>query len=174
MKLSKNLGAVAFVASAALTMSAVSGCTKCSKGGTNNAGQSPADSVGGKEGSAAQVEGQPAGQPGVEQIEIVDLTPGTREAPEAVDGMRVTVHYTGSLENGTKFDSSRDRDVPFTFTLGQGQVIKGWDMGVKGMRVGGKRKLTIPPTLAYGEKGVSGVIPPNAKLLFEVELLKVE
>ncbi|MEY4632219.1 MAG: hypothetical protein RIQ81_2339 [Pseudomonadota bacterium] len=174
MKLSKSLGALALVASAALTVTAISGCTKCSKGGDskNNAGQTPADAVSGGQGSATQPEGQPAGQPGGGSVEIVDLTQGN--GPEAVDGKRVTVHYTGTLENGNKFDSSFDRNVPFSFTLGQGQVIKGWDMGFKGMKVGGKRKLTIPPDLAYGEKGVSGVIPPNAKLLFEVELLKVE
>lgn len=91
---------------------------------------------------------------------------------EAADGKMVTVHYTGWLTNGTKFDSSVDRGTPFVFPLGKGSVIKGWDQGVKGMKVGGKRKLTIPPSLGYGEGGV-GPIPPNATLVFEVELLGV-
>jgi FKBP-type peptidyl-prolyl cis-trans isomerase FkpA len=100
-----------------------------------------------------------------------ELTLG--EGAEAASGHRVTVHYTGWLTNGTKFDSSKDRDDPFEFHLGQGQVIKGWDEGVAGMKVGGKRKLTIPPTLGYGARGAGGVIPPDATLVFEVELLGI-
>lgn len=109
---------------------------------------------------------------GVPQVKIEDTQVGT--GAEAVAGKRVTVHYTGKLENGTKFDSSLDRKQPFTFQLGAGEVIAGWDQGLLGMKVGGKRKLTIPPALAYGEQGFGNAIPPNATLIFEVELLDVQ
>ena len=92
---------------------------------------------------------------------------------EATSGHTVSVHYTGWLTSGAKFDSSRDRDEPFDFALGARHVIAGWDEGVAGMKVGGKRKLTIPPQLGYGTRGAGGVIPPNATLVFEVELLGV-
>jgi len=98
----------------------------------------------------------------------------TGDGDEATAGQSVTVHYTGWLQNGSKFDSSKDRGEPFEFDLGAVRVIKGWDEGVQGMKVGGKRKLTIPPELGYGARGAGGVIPPNATLVFEVELLEVE
>ena len=102
---------------------------------------------------------------------IEDLVVGNGDAASA--GQRVSVHYTGWLTNGNKFDSSKDRGQPFMFSLGRGEVIRGWDEGVTGMKVGGKRKLTIPPDLGYGARGAGGVIPPNATLMFEVELLGV-
>ena len=95
------------------------------------------------------------------------------DGAQAAAGQQVKVHYTGWLTNGEKFDSSKDRNDPFVFPLGAGRVIKGWDEGVQGMKVGGKRKLTIPPALGYGARGAGGAIPPNATLVFEVELLGV-
>jgi FKBP-type peptidyl-prolyl cis-trans isomerase FkpA len=95
------------------------------------------------------------------------------EGDAAKSGDQVTVHYTGWLTDGRKFDSSHDRRDPFGFALGRGNVIAGWDEGVAGMKIGGKRKLTIPPQLGYGARGAGGVIPPNATLVFEVELLGV-
>jgi FKBP-type peptidyl-prolyl cis-trans isomerase len=105
-------------------------------------------------------------------IKYVDLEVG--KGAEAAPGKTVEVHYTGWLEDGTKFDSSLDRQEPFTFRLGAGEVIEGWDQGVAGMKVGGKRKLTIPPELGYGDQGAGGVIPPGATLIFEVKLLGVQ
>ncbi len=104
-------------------------------------------------------------------LKYVDQVVGTGDAAAA--GQNVSVHYTGWLENGKKFDSSVDRGQPFSFPLGAGRVIKGWDEGVQGMKVGGKRKLTIPSDLGYGSRGAGGVIPPNATLIFDVELLGV-
>lgn len=108
-------------------------------------------------------------------LQYEDTTPGT--GATAAAGQRVSVHYTGWLFNngqqGAKFDSSKDRGQPFQFGLGAGQVIKGWDEGVQGMQVGGTRRLVIPAELGYGARGAGGVIPPNATLLFEVELLAV-
>lgn len=102
-------------------------------------------------------------------LKYEDLVEGDGEV--AANGHNVTVHYTGWLTDGSKFDSSVDRNQPFDFALGKGMVIRGWDEGVAGMKIGGKRKLTIPPQLGYGAAGAGGVIPPNATLVFEVELL---
>jgi FKBP-type peptidyl-prolyl cis-trans isomerase FkpA len=104
-------------------------------------------------------------------LKYEDLVEGTGDAAKM--GETVSVHYTGWLTDGKKFDSSKDRGQPFPFPLGAGRVIKGWDEGVQGMKVGGKRKLTIPPQLGYGSRGAAGAIPPNAILVFEVELLKI-
>lgn len=108
----------------------------------------------------------------VKELQIEDIIIG--EGKEATTGAKITVNYAGTLTDGTKFDSSFDRDEPFTFVFGVGQVIPGWDEGLAGMKVGGKRKLTIPPDMAYGEAGAGDVIPPNATLIFEIELLEVE
>jgi FKBP-type peptidyl-prolyl cis-trans isomerase len=108
---------------------------------------------------------------GVTELQTEDLVVGSGTA--ANTGDQVTVHYTGWLQDGTKFDSSLDSGQPYTFTLGAGGVIPGWEQGIPGMKVGGKRRLTIPPDLAYGAQGYPPVIPPNATLIFEVELLDV-
>jgi peptidylprolyl isomerase len=106
-------------------------------------------------------------------LKYIDEVVGTGAAPKA--GQQVTVHYTGTLTNSSKFDSSRDRNQPFTFVIGRGQVIKGWDEGVLTMKIGGKRHLIIPPDLGYGARGAGGgLIPPNATLIFDVELLGVQ
>ncbi len=105
------------------------------------------------------------------KTQIIDLKAGT--GPEAEAGDTVTVHYIGTLEDGTKFDSSRDRGQPFSFPLGRGRVIKGWDYGVTGMKVGGQRTLIIPAEEGYGSRGAGSVIPPHATLEFHVELLRI-
>ncbi len=144
----------ALVLASAMAMMAASGCTKKenTSGGTSST-------------SNTQVSAP------VTELKIEDLKVGT--GAEAKPGQQVSVHYTGWLTDGKKFDSSLDRGQPFKFMLGAGQVIQGWDKGVAGMKVGGKRKLTIPPQMGYGERGAGGMIPPNATLVFEVELLGV-
>jgi FKBP-type peptidyl-prolyl cis-trans isomerase FkpA len=141
----------------ALSVSAVAACSQPPAG---QSAAAPAQS------SAAREVTLPDG------LKYTDDQVGT--GAEAVAGKTVVVHYTGWLTDGTKFDSSRDRNQPFSFPLGRGQVIKGWDEGVAGMKVGGKRTLTISPDLGYGARGDGGVIPPNATLKFEVELLDVK
>ena len=125
-------------------------------------GQSPS--------APAKVQGKPQTKP--DGLQYWDIKVGS--GAEAKAGQQVTVHYTGWLTDGKKFDSSLDRGQPFTFKLGAGQVIKGWDEGVAGMKIGGKRQLRIPPELGYGSRGAGGVIPPNATLIFDVELLGVQ
>ncbi|KKP48225.1 MAG: Peptidyl-prolyl cis-trans isomerase [Candidatus Woesebacteria bacterium GW2011_GWA1_33_30] len=122
--------------------------------------------------NSAPVENNTMQNDAVKGLEIKDLVVGT--GIKATSGKVVSVHYTGTLTNGTKFDSSKDRGTPFEFNLGAGEVIQGWDLGVTGMKIGGKRMLTIPPELGYGVQGAGGVIPPNATLIFEVELLEVK
>jgi FKBP-type peptidyl-prolyl cis-trans isomerase len=127
------------------------------------------------------LEGAPAAPAEVAPATYVETDSGLRyydlrkgEGPAAETGQMVQVHYTGWLEDGTKFDSSLDRGEPFSFVLGSGQVIPGWDEGVAGMQVGGHRQLLIPPDLAYGADGAGEVIPPNSTLIFEVELLEIQ
>jgi FKBP-type peptidyl-prolyl cis-trans isomerase FkpA len=157
-----TLIAVSIAASATLLMNA---CTKNSDTAPTTAATTTAASA--PAANTAAIGGAP-----VTELKIEDTKVGTGATAEA--GKTVSVHYTGYLTDGKKFDSSVDRGQPFKFSLGAGQVIKGWDQGVAGMKVGGKRKLTIPPTLGYGERGAGGVIPPNATLIFDVELLNVE
>jgi peptidylprolyl isomerase len=119
--------------------------------------------------NAEQAENQVTTASGLKYVEIAE---GKGESP--AKGQTVSVHYTGTLENGKKFDSSRDRNQAFEFQIGEGQVIKGWDEGLSTMKVGGRRKLIIPADLGYGARGAGGVIPPNATLVFDVELLGVK
>ncbi len=145
------------IAFAFISAIAVSACTKKPAETTQPATQT----------DAAAVQPAAAVEP---KVEITDVKVGAGD--EAVAGKEIQVHYTGTLQDGTKFDSSLDRQ-PFSFTLGVGQVIKGWDQGVLGMKVGGKRKLVIPAQLAYGDKAI-GKIPANSTLVFDVELLSVK
>lgn len=108
---------------------------------------------------------------GAAELGIEEIAEG--EGPAAAPGHRVSVHYDGRLPDGTPFDSSRERGQPFSFTLGRGQVIRGWEIGIEGMKAGGRRRLTIPPELGYGDRDL-GIIPPNSTLVFDVELLSLE
>ncbi len=159
----KSIVKASVVCTAAILISTFVSCTKCSSS------DKPATEA---EGAASA----PSGDAGatVTELKIETLKPGATGGVAAAAGKKVTVHYVGSLIDGKVFDSSEARKIPFTFTLGQGQVIPGWDKGVVGMTIGERRKLTIPGNLAYGEKGVANIIPPNASLIFEVELLNVE
>lgn len=106
------------------------------------------------------------------ELKIKDLIKG--KGKKAEKGKKITVHYIGKLEDGKVFDNTYEKERPFSFVLGKGRVIKGWEIGIEGMREGGKRKLIIPPHLGYGESGVRGLIPPNSTIIFEIELIKVE
>jgi FKBP-type peptidyl-prolyl cis-trans isomerase len=133
----------------------------------------PAPSAAAAHPTAAPTPQAPTPPPGPEKpLQKTDLVVG--KGAEAKTGDNVSVHYTGTLENGEKFDSSKDHGQPFQFKLGAGRVIQGWDQGVPGMKVGGKRKLVIPPSLGYGARGAGAKIPPNSTLLFEVELLEIK
>lgn len=155
--MSKNFYRILACAIALVAAASLSACS--ASGGTASSGSTPSSQA-----SAASAAPLPAG------LVVQDETVGT--GPAAAVGDRVSVHYTGWLTDGTKFDSSIDRNTPLQFTLGNGEVIEGWDKGVVGMKVGGKRKLTIPPELAYGSAG-RGPIPPDATLVFEITLLKI-
>ncbi len=139
------------------------GCGKSEKSSTSDQPSSSSPS------SPTKVNGQPVTT--ASGLQYWDIVVG--KGAMAVPGKPVSVHYTGWLTNGEKFDSSLDRGKPFVFPLGKGQVIKGWDEGVAGMKAGGKRQLRIPPELGYGDSGAAGVIPPKATLIFDVELLEV-
>ena len=147
-----------------LTLLAVLGVASgCGNSNKSNTSSTPSTS------SPMKVNGQPTTT--ASGLQYWDIVVGT--GATAAAGQMVKVHYTGFLTTGQKFDSSRDRGEPFSFPLGAGQVIKGWDEGVAGMKVGGQRQLRIPPALGYGASGAGGAIPPNATLIFDVELLEV-
>ncbi|MDO8987926.1 MAG: FKBP-type peptidyl-prolyl cis-trans isomerase [Coriobacteriia bacterium] len=165
--MSKKLMLVAVTAMLFIAAGAMTGCAK------EEPVVAPGASTPAPEAPVAEEPAVPAGAETavVEGLKIQDLVVGT--GTQATSGKTVSVHYTGWLEDGTQFDSSVDSGQPFQFALGAGQVISGWDQGVVGMKIGGKRKLTIAPELGYGAQGAGGAIPPNATLIFDVELLDV-
>ena len=179
---------LALTTSAACTLPMLAtGCSKLTSPPTEQASADPSAAPAGSTtttgantaaaaGTASATARAPSAAPapaaaGDDKLVSVDEVVGT--GAEAKTGDAVSVHYVGTLTNGTEFDSSRKRNQPFKFTLGQGRVIKGWDQGVVGMKVGGKRKLTIPPSLGYGARGAPPVIPPNSTLVFEIELVSI-
>jgi FKBP-type peptidyl-prolyl cis-trans isomerase len=180
----KRVGLFAVVSFAALAAPALVGCAKLTEPPKEEAIQAESAQPSGS--ASAQPAAQPAqtakpaetqkpaeqAPPSNEKLEIKDLVVG--KGTEAKAGDSVKVHYVGTLPDGKEFDSSKKHNQPFDFELGAGRVIKGWDQGVAGMKIGGKRKLTVPPSLGYGARGFPPVIPPNATLIFEVELLEVK
>jgi len=160
----KRLVILAMLATVALM------AAQTSKSGAQKSTAAPQAAAAPKTSGPTPVTGKP--QTTLSGVEYWDIKVGTGQT--AVAGKRLSMHYTGWLTNGKKFDSSLDRGEPFEFTLGRGQVIKGWDEGVAGMKVGGKRQLKIPPAAGYGARGAGNVIPPNATLIFDVELVAVK
>jgi len=160
----KRLVILAMLATVALM------AAQTSKSGAQKSTAAPQAAAAPKTSGPTPVTGKP--QTTLSGVEYWDIKLGTGQT--AVAGKRLSMHYTGWLTNGKKFDSSLDRGEPFEFTLGRGQVIKGWDEGVAGMKVGGKRQLKIPPAAGYGARGAGNVIPPNATLIFDVELVAVK
>ena len=163
--MSKRLAALLAIALLGLAVVGLTGCGSSAPTATTQ-----------PEVSAPEPEPEPeVTEPAAEEtteLKIEDVKEGTGAA--AKSGDTVTVHYTGYLSDGTKFESSKDSGQPFTFTIGENKVIPGWEQGVPGMKVGGTRKLTIPPDMAYGEAGAGGVIPPNATLVFEIDLVSID